>query len=95
MTICAGSGFAVAQQTADVAGSDAGAFVRAAVDDAFVHGFHAGSWVSAGVVVLGAVLAWRFLPTRSAQVAEGAEGAEGTDGGSQRTRGTLESADVH
>ncbi len=60
----AGAGFAVAEQAGAQAGPGAAALVRAAVDDAFVRGFHAGSWVAAGVVGLGAVLAWRFLPAR-------------------------------
>jgi EmrB/QacA subfamily drug resistance transporter len=62
----AGAGFAVAEQTNTAAGPEAAAFVRAAVDDAFMRGFHAGSWVSAAVVAVGAVVAWRFLPARSA-----------------------------
>ena len=62
----AGAGFGVAQRTAEVAGTDAGAAVRGAVSDAFVRGFHAGSWVAAGVVAVGSVIAWRFLPARSA-----------------------------
>ncbi len=59
-----GAGLAVADQAAVVAGSEAGQLVRGAVDQAFLDGFHAGSWVSAAVVLLGAVVAWRFLPAR-------------------------------
>jgi hypothetical protein len=62
----AGAGLAVAERTNTVAGPEAAQFVHAAVDDAFMRGFHAGSWVSAAVVAVGAVVAWRFLPARSA-----------------------------
>lgn len=61
------AGAAVAQQAGELAGPEAGALVRGAVDQAFLEGFHAGSWVAAGVVLLGAVLAWRFLPERGAE----------------------------
>ncbi len=56
----------VAAQTGATAGPDAGAFVDNAVNRAFIDGWHAGSWVSVGVVLLGALLAWRFLPARAA-----------------------------
>ena len=76
----AGAGFAVAEQTNSVAGPEAAEFVHAAVDDAFMRGFHAGSWVSAAVVAVGAVVAWRFLPARSAAqpAAANAAAAEGS-----------------
>lgn len=32
--------------------------------ESFLDGFHAGSWVSATVVLVGAVLAFRYLPAR-------------------------------
>ena len=38
-----------------------------AVNDAFVDGWHAGSWVCVGVVLLGALVAWRWLPARAAR----------------------------
>jgi len=60
----AGAGYAVAQQAAVTSGPQAGEFVHAAVNDAFIRGFHAGSWVAAGVVACGALLAIRFLPAR-------------------------------
>ena len=47
---------------ARTAGPQAQALVSDAVDHAFVAGWHAGSWVSCGVVLLGALVAWRFLP---------------------------------
>jgi EmrB/QacA subfamily drug resistance transporter len=56
----------VAAQTGATAGPEAGAFVDNAVNRAFVDGWHVGSWVSAAVVLLGALLAWRFLPARAA-----------------------------
>jgi EmrB/QacA subfamily drug resistance transporter len=55
----------VARQAGATVGPDAQAFVNRAVDSAFVDGWHAGSWVSVAVVLLGAVLAWRFLPARA------------------------------
>lgn len=61
----AGAGLAVAEQAAADAGAPAGELVRSAVDSAFLDGWHAGSWVSATVVLVGAVLAWRFLPARA------------------------------
>ena len=56
----------VARQAGATAGPDAGAFVENAVNRAFIDGWHAGSWVSVAVVLLGALLAWRFLPARAA-----------------------------
>ena len=56
----------VAAQAGATAGPDAEAFVDNAVNRAFIDGWHAGSWVSVAVVLLGAVLAWRFLPARAA-----------------------------
>jgi hypothetical protein len=56
----------VARQAGATAGPDAGAFVDHAVNRAFIDGWHAGSWVSVVVVLLGAVIAWRFLPARAA-----------------------------
>jgi EmrB/QacA subfamily drug resistance transporter len=65
------AGAAVAGQAGETAGPQAGALVRDAVDQAFLAGFHAGSWVAAGVVLAGAVLAWRFLPARGAEAPTG------------------------
>ncbi len=56
----------VARQAGATAGPDAGTFVENAVNRAFIDGWHAGSWVSVAVVLVGAVLAWRFLPARAA-----------------------------
>jgi EmrB/QacA subfamily drug resistance transporter len=56
----------VARQAGTTVGPDAEAFVSRAVNNAFIDGWHAGSWVSMAVVLLGAVLAWRFLPAREA-----------------------------
>ena len=64
-----GAGIAVAEQAAATAGPQAGDAVRDAVATSFLDGWHAGSWVSAGVVAVGAVLAWRFLPARAARTA--------------------------
>jgi EmrB/QacA subfamily drug resistance transporter len=60
-----GAGIAVAEAAASTAGPEAGAAVREAVSQSFLDGWHTGSWVSAAVVLAGAVLAWRFLPARS------------------------------
>jgi EmrB/QacA subfamily drug resistance transporter len=60
-----GAGAAVAEAVREQLGGDAGAMVRAAVDHAFVKGFHAGSWVSAGVTLCGALMALRWLPSRA------------------------------
>ena len=46
-------------------GPEAGAAVKHAVDAAFMDGFHLGSWVAAGVLVSGAILAALFLPARA------------------------------
>lgn len=62
-----GAGLEVARRAGEHAGPAAGSFVKSAVDSAFIDGFHAGSWVSAGVVFVGALIAWRFLPRRAAQ----------------------------
>ena len=56
----------VARQTGVIAGPDAQRVVDDAVNSAFIDGWHIGSWVSVGVVLLGALVAWRFLPARAA-----------------------------
>lgn len=57
-----GAGLEVARRAGEQAGPDAGAAVKHAVDSAFIDGFRAGSWVSAVVVFVGALIALRFLP---------------------------------
>ncbi len=57
-----GAGIEVARRAGIQAGPQAGAAVKSAVDTAFMDGFRVGSWVSAGVVLIGAAIAWRFLP---------------------------------
>jgi EmrB/QacA subfamily drug resistance transporter len=57
-----GAGLEVARRAGVQAGPDAGAAVKSAVDAAFMDGFHVGSAVSAVVVLVGALIAWRFLP---------------------------------
>ncbi len=57
-----GAGMEVARRAGEQAGPQAGAAVKAAVDSAFIDGFRVGSWVSAGVVLVGAAIALRFLP---------------------------------
>jgi EmrB/QacA subfamily drug resistance transporter len=58
-----GAGIEVARLAGERAGAPAGAAVKAAVDSAFIDGFRAGSWVSAGVVLIGAMIALRWLPS--------------------------------
>ena len=60
-----GAGAAVAEVAGQQFGPEAQALVQDAVNTSFIRGFHAGSWVSAGVVLFGSVLAWRFLPSRA------------------------------
>ncbi len=60
-----GAGAAVAEVVGEQFGPEAQQLVQGAVSESFMQGFHAGSWVSAGVVAVGAVLAWRFLPRRA------------------------------
>lgn len=57
-----GAGIEVARRAGLQAGPQAGAAVKSAVDTAFMDGFRVGSWVSAGVVLIGAAIALRFLP---------------------------------
>jgi hypothetical protein len=57
-----GAGVEVARRAGEQAGPQAGSAVKAAVDTAFIDGFRVGSWVSAGVVLVGAMIALRWLP---------------------------------
>ena len=61
-----GAAVEVARLAGEQAGPQAGAAVKGAVDQAFMSGFHAGSWFAAGLVLVGAVIAFRFLPNRAA-----------------------------
>ncbi len=61
-----GAARAVAEQAGAQVGPDAERFITDAVNSAFLDGWRVGSWVSAGVVLVGALLAWRFLPARAA-----------------------------
>jgi hypothetical protein len=60
-----GAAFEVTRQVTAQAGPEAGAAVKHAVDSAFMDGFHLGSWVAAGVLLAGAVVAYLFLPARA------------------------------
>jgi MFS family permease len=60
-----GAAFQVTQQVTAQQGPEAGATVKAAVDSAFMSGFHLGSLVAAGLVAIGAVMAFLFLPARA------------------------------
>ncbi|MCU1388785.1 MAG: transporter [Ilumatobacteraceae bacterium] len=57
-----GAAMVVVARTGETAGPAAGAAVKQAVDNAFMDGFRVASWVAAGVTVVGALLAYRFLP---------------------------------
>jgi DHA2 family multidrug resistance protein-like MFS transporter len=58
-----GAAVEVARRAGEQAGPQAGSAVKAAVDSAFIDGFRVGSWVSAAVVLAGAVIALRWLPS--------------------------------
>ena len=58
-----GAGVEVARRAGELAGPQAGSAVKAAVDSAFIDGFRVGSWVSAVVVLVGAMIALRWLPS--------------------------------
>jgi EmrB/QacA subfamily drug resistance transporter len=84
-----GAGVAVAEQTSAVAGPAAGEQVRQVIVGGFLDGWHAGSWVSAGVVSLGAVLAWRFLPARARSQPAAARVAAPAAAGALEVPGTV------
>jgi EmrB/QacA subfamily drug resistance transporter len=52
----------VAQRAGQQGGPQAESFVHTAINNSFVGGWHAGSWVCFGVVLVGALVAWRWLP---------------------------------
>ena len=56
----------VAHQAGAQAGPQAEGLIHTAVNNSFVSGWQAGSWVCFAVVVLGAVVAWKWLPARGA-----------------------------
>ena len=74
-----GAAHEVAQQAGATAGPQAQELVSGAVDHAFIAGWHAGSWVSFGVVMIGALVAWRFLPARATVVADDASTLDGPE----------------
>ncbi|MEP7112228.1 MAG: MFS transporter [Ilumatobacteraceae bacterium] len=65
-----GAGVEIARRAGEQAGPRAGAAVKAAVDTAFMDGFRVGSWVSAGVVLVGSMIALRWLPHRGMEPLE-------------------------
>jgi EmrB/QacA subfamily drug resistance transporter len=65
-----GAGVEVARRAGEQAGPQAGAAVKSAVDTAFMDGFRVGSWVSAAVVLVGAFIAVRWLPSGAVDVEE-------------------------
>lgn len=60
-----GAAQVVAEQAGVQAGPEAAALITDAVNESFISGWQVGSWVSVGVVLLGALVAWRFLPARA------------------------------
>jgi EmrB/QacA subfamily drug resistance transporter len=75
----AGAGFAVAGVTAERSGAPAGELVRRSVVDAFLRGFHAGSWLAAGVVAAAALAALAFLPARARVGSDAVDGQPAAD----------------
>ncbi len=73
-----GAGAAVAKVAAEQFGPQAGDLVQGAVNTSFIDGFHAGSWVSAGVTLVGALIALRWLPSRAEGVAHLADAESAT-----------------
>jgi hypothetical protein len=69
-----GAGAEVARQAGLQAGPEAGHLVQQAVNTAFLDGFHLGSWVSAGVTLAGAAIAWRWLPSRAVAATDDSDG---------------------
>jgi len=69
----------VAQQAGATAGPQAQTFITHAVDTSFVSGWQVGSWVSFGVVLLGALVAWRWLPARASTPVAATDVADETD----------------
>jgi MFS family permease len=61
----AGAGFAVAEMSPT---PEAAAAVRLAVSEAFMHGFHTACFTGAGVALVGALFALKFLPARRAVI---------------------------
>ena len=71
-----GAGAAVADVAGQQFGTQAYDLVQGAVNDSFIRGFHAGSWVASGVTLLGALAALRWLPHRAHQPAIAADLAD-------------------
>ncbi|CAN5835917.1 MFS transporter [soil metagenome] len=63
-----GAAQVVAERAGEQVGPDAQSLITDAINAAFIDGWRIGSWVSVGVVLVGAVLAWRFLPARADEV---------------------------
>jgi EmrB/QacA subfamily drug resistance transporter len=96
-----GAGMAVADRAGEIGGPGAGVAVRDAVTTSFLDGWHTGSWVSTGVVLAGALVAWRFLPARAgerrrasrAELAAGQSTAVATTENVENFEGELVAAD--
>ncbi len=80
-----GAAVVVAQRAGEQAGPSAGAAVKHAIDAAFMDGFQAGALVAAAVVLVGALLAARFLPARAESPA--VRGAAAPDRAEEGERG--------
>src|SRR5262249_54693368 len=57
----------VAQQAGQQAGPQAESMIHTAINKSFGDGWHAGSWVCFGVLLLGALVARKVLAARSGQ----------------------------
>jgi EmrB/QacA subfamily drug resistance transporter len=62
-----GAAFQITNQVTAQSGPEAGQAMKDAVDAAFMDGYQLASWVAAGLLVAGAVLAYLFLPARAAE----------------------------
>jgi EmrB/QacA subfamily drug resistance transporter len=64
-----GAARVVAEQAGVQAGPEAQNFITDAINNSFIAGWQVGSWVSVGIVLVGALVAWRFLPARADEAA--------------------------
>lgn len=87
-----GAAHVVAAQAGEQAGPAAQQLITRAIDQAFLDGWRIGSWVSVGVVLAGAVVAWRFLPARAATPAD--DMPAGSDVDSTKRAGELVGSSV-
>jgi EmrB/QacA subfamily drug resistance transporter len=70
-----GAAEVVARQAGTQNGPQAQTFISDAVDHSFIAGWHAGSWVCFAVVLVGAAVAWKWLPARGSLPRSGTDAA--------------------